>query len=161
MCKSEIYNKDPALLAPLGLFLNQYFNTFFPEDWLLLIAMVIYSFIQPTSVLITIFFIFHWCGIAPIFSGSESPILALPAPALHRILLYYAHTLYLSRHFILVYILCANSGVPFSLIFFFFASKRNEAKQKPFRFLFASFCETKKIIFRFVSLLFINICSTL
>ena len=27
---------------------------------------------------------------------------------------------------------------------FFFASKRNEAKQKPFRFLFASFCETEK-----------------
>ena len=40
---------------------------------------------------------------------------------------------------------------------FFFASKRNEAKQKPFRFLFASFCETKKLIFalfRFVSLHF-------
>ncbi len=40
MCKSEIYNKDPTLLAPLALFLNQYFNTFFPESWLLVIAMV-------------------------------------------------------------------------------------------------------------------------
>ena len=61
MCKSEIYNKDPALLAPLALFLNQYFNTFFPEDWLLLIAMVTYSYVQltTTSVLLTIFLIFH------------------------------------------------------------------------------------------------------
>ena len=44
-------------------------------------------------------------------------------------------------------------------IYFFFASKRNEAKQKPFRFLFASFCETKTIIFRFVSLPFASIFS--
>ena len=44
-------------------------------------------------------------------------------------------------------------------IYFFFASKRNEAKQKPFRFLFASFCETKTIIFRFVSLQFFRFVS--
>ena len=44
-------------------------------------------------------------------------------------------------------------------IYFCFASKRNEAKQKPFRFLFASFCETKTIIFRFVSLPFASIFS--
>ena len=40
--------------------------------------------------------------------------------------------------------------------FYFFASKRNKAKQKPFCFLFASFCETKKYIFRFVSLQFLT-----
>lgn len=39
MCKSEIHHRDPVLLAPLALFLNQYFNTFFPEDWLLKISM--------------------------------------------------------------------------------------------------------------------------
>ena len=44
-------------------------------------------------------------------------------------------------------------------LYIFFALKRNEAKQKPFRFLFASFCETKTIIFRFVSLPFASIFS--
>ena len=44
-------------------------------------------------------------------------------------------------------------------LYIFFASKRNEAKQKPFRFLFASFCETKTIIFRFVSLQFFRFVS--
>ena len=71
MCKSEIYNKDPALLAPLGLFLNQYFNTFFPEDWLLLIAMVIYTFVQPTSVQITIFLYFIDAE-SPLYSAAPS-----------------------------------------------------------------------------------------
>ena len=42
---------------------------------------------------------------------------------------------------------------------YFFASKRNEAKQKPFRFLFASFRETNKIIFRFFSHRFASIFS--
>lgn len=35
MCKSEIHHRDSAFLAPLALFLNQYFNTFIPESWLL------------------------------------------------------------------------------------------------------------------------------
>jgi len=35
MCKSEIHHRDPALLAPLVLFLNQYFNTYINEFWLL------------------------------------------------------------------------------------------------------------------------------
>ena len=44
MCKSEIHNMDPALLAPVALFLNQYFNTFLPETWLLMLAMVTADF---------------------------------------------------------------------------------------------------------------------
>jgi hypothetical protein len=43
MCKSEIHNMDPSLLAPLILFLNQYFNTYFPESWLLILAAVNFS----------------------------------------------------------------------------------------------------------------------
>jgi len=38
MCKSEIHHRDPALLAPLVLFLNQYFNSFLNEYWLLLLG---------------------------------------------------------------------------------------------------------------------------
>jgi len=40
MCKSEIHHRDPALLAPLALFFNQYFNTYIPEAWLLNIVTV-------------------------------------------------------------------------------------------------------------------------
>ena len=40
MCKSEIHHRDPALLAPLLLFLNQYFNSFLNEYWLLLLGFV-------------------------------------------------------------------------------------------------------------------------
>ena len=43
------------------------------------------------------------------------------------------------------------SNFPF---FYFFASKRNAAKQKPFDSLFALFRETKKIMFRVFSLRF-------
>ncbi len=49
MCKSEIHNMDPALLAPVALFLNQYFNTFLPETWLLLLAMVTVDLFSATS----------------------------------------------------------------------------------------------------------------
>ena len=44
-------------------------------------------------------------------------------------------------------------------IIFFFASKRNEAKQKSFCFLFASFRENNKTVFRFPSLRFASIFS--
>jgi len=44
MCKSEIHHRDPALVAPLLLFLNQYFNSFFPEYWLLLLGLAWASF---------------------------------------------------------------------------------------------------------------------
>jgi phosphatidylglycerophosphate synthase len=40
MCKSEIHHRDPALLAPLVLMANQYFNTLVPESWLLVLAML-------------------------------------------------------------------------------------------------------------------------
>lgn len=40
MCKGEITHRDAALLAPLGLFLNQYFNTFITEWFLLYLALV-------------------------------------------------------------------------------------------------------------------------
>lgn len=51
MCKSEIHHRDPVLLAPLALFLNQYFNTFFPEDWLLKISLawVIFDLVRYCS----------------------------------------------------------------------------------------------------------------
>ena len=64
---------------------------------------------------------------------------------------------------LLVNTIRSDKGVPFSLMFFF-ASKRNKAKQKPFRFLFASFRETKKIflaIFRFLSLHLLASCFSL
>jgi hypothetical protein len=41
--------------------------------------------------------------------------------------------------------------------FLIFASKRNEAKRILFLFIFACFCETKNIFFRFVSHLFASI----
>jgi len=44
MCKSEIHHRDPALAAPLLLFLNQYFNSFFSEYWLLLLGLAWASF---------------------------------------------------------------------------------------------------------------------
>ena len=44
-----------------------------------------------------------------------------------------------------------DQGVPF-LLLIFFASKRNEAKQKQFRFFFALFFETNVLFFRFLSL---------
>ena len=58
------------------------------------------------------------------------------------------------------YILCSVwlRVSPFSLLFFF-ALKRNEAKQKSFRFLFASFRETNKMFFRFLSHPFASIFS--
>ncbi|XP_023331980.1 cholinephosphotransferase 1 isoform X2 [Eurytemora carolleeae] len=40
MCKSEIHHRDPALLAPMMLMINQYFSTVVPEKWLLSLAMV-------------------------------------------------------------------------------------------------------------------------
>jgi len=40
MCKGEITIGDAALFAPLALFLNQYFNTLFPESTLLYLSMV-------------------------------------------------------------------------------------------------------------------------
>jgi hypothetical protein len=40
MCKGEINHRDPSLLAPLALFLNQYFNTFISEGPLLYLALV-------------------------------------------------------------------------------------------------------------------------
>lgn len=40
MCKGEISNKDASQLAPLALFLNQYFNTFISEGPLLWLALV-------------------------------------------------------------------------------------------------------------------------
>jgi hypothetical protein len=51
MCKSEIHHRDPVLLAPLALFLNQYFNTFFPEEWLLKISLawVIFDLVRYCS----------------------------------------------------------------------------------------------------------------
>ena len=70
---------------------------------------------------------------------------------------------YIRRHFVRYYssflLFMVYFRVSHFRLYFFFASKRNEAKQKPFRFLFASFCETKKIIFRFVSLPFASIFS--
>ena len=53
-------------------------------------------------------------------------------------------------------------GCPIFASYFFFASKRNDAKQKPFRFLFALFRETINgffASFRFVSLQFFRIVS--
>jgi len=44
MCKSEIHHRDPALLAPLLLFLNQYFNNFLSEYYLLLFGFAWASF---------------------------------------------------------------------------------------------------------------------
>jgi hypothetical protein len=41
--------------------------------------------------------------------------------------------------------------------FLIFASKRNEAKRILFRFIFACFCETKKVFFRFISHRFASI----
>lgn len=40
MCKGEITHRDAALLAPLVLFLNQYFNTFVSERLLLYLSLV-------------------------------------------------------------------------------------------------------------------------
>lgn len=40
MCKGEINIGDAAMFAPLALFLNQYFNTLFPENTLLYLCMV-------------------------------------------------------------------------------------------------------------------------
>ena len=40
MCKGEISHKDATMLAPLALFLNQYFNTFISEGPLLYLALV-------------------------------------------------------------------------------------------------------------------------
>merc|ERR1719290_821852 len=40
MCKSEIHHRDPALLAPVLLFLNQYFDSFLSEYWLLALGFV-------------------------------------------------------------------------------------------------------------------------
>ena len=40
MCKSEIHLRDSSLLAPLLLFLNQYFNTVIQEYYLLWVACV-------------------------------------------------------------------------------------------------------------------------
>jgi len=40
MCKGEISSRDASLLAPLALFLNQYFNTFISERPLLYLALV-------------------------------------------------------------------------------------------------------------------------
>jgi len=40
MCKGEISHRDASLLAPLALFLNQYFNTFISEGPLLYLALV-------------------------------------------------------------------------------------------------------------------------
>ena len=40
MCKGEISHRDATMLAPLALFLNQYFNTFISEGPLLYLALV-------------------------------------------------------------------------------------------------------------------------
>merc|ERR1719435_595887 len=40
MCKGEISHKDAALLAPLLLIINQYFNTFVSETFLLYVSMI-------------------------------------------------------------------------------------------------------------------------
>ena len=40
MCKGEITHRDSSFLAPLALFLNQYFNSYIPEIWLLYVAIV-------------------------------------------------------------------------------------------------------------------------
>ena len=40
MCKGEISHRDATMLAPLVLFLNQYFNTFISEGPLLYLALV-------------------------------------------------------------------------------------------------------------------------
>jgi len=40
MCKGEISHRDAAMLAPLLLIINQYFNTFLPETVLLYISVV-------------------------------------------------------------------------------------------------------------------------
>lgn len=40
MCKGEISTKDATMMAPLVLFLNQYFNTFISEGPLLYLALV-------------------------------------------------------------------------------------------------------------------------
>jgi len=40
MCKGEITHRDASLLAPLLLFLNQYFNSYIPEIWLLNLSIV-------------------------------------------------------------------------------------------------------------------------
>jgi len=51
MCKSEIHHRDPALLAPLLLIVNQYLNTFLPEYYLLRIsfAWVIFDLVRYCS----------------------------------------------------------------------------------------------------------------
>ena len=40
MCKGEISHRDAAMLAPLLLITNQYFNTLIPEWFLLYLSMV-------------------------------------------------------------------------------------------------------------------------
>ena len=40
MCKGEISHRDATMLAPVALFLNQYFNTFISEGPLLYLALV-------------------------------------------------------------------------------------------------------------------------
>eukprot|EP00092_Neocalanus_flemingeri_P010195 GFUD01010986.1.p1 GENE.GFUD01010986.1~~GFUD01010986.1.p1 ORF type:complete len:412 (+),score=82.52 GFUD01010986.1:65-1300(+) len=40
MCKGEISHRDAAMVAPLLLIINQYFNTFLPETFLLYISMI-------------------------------------------------------------------------------------------------------------------------
>lgn len=40
MCKGEISHRDAAMVAPLLLIINQYFNTFIPETFLLYVSMI-------------------------------------------------------------------------------------------------------------------------
>ena len=40
MCKGEISHRDAAMAAPLLLIINQYFNTFIPETFLLYVSLV-------------------------------------------------------------------------------------------------------------------------
>ena len=44
MCKGEISHRDAAMLAPLLLIVNQYFNTIISEAFLLYVSMVRISF---------------------------------------------------------------------------------------------------------------------
>ena len=40
MCKGEISHRDAAMVAPLLLIINQYFNTFISETFLLYVSMI-------------------------------------------------------------------------------------------------------------------------
>ena len=69
MCKGEITHRDASLLAPLLLFLNQYFNSYIPEIWLLNLSIVSIHRVNTKSCLlgcltVSQMYLFHWKNIS-------------------------------------------------------------------------------------------------